>query len=79
MGQRNPCCRCPEGWEEFVDEWVYIFLVNDSDAFLESAWLVREVHDRYIVLRRRMQDGCGWQEIAVSCQYIVAIVEAPRR
>lgn len=77
MGYRNPCCYCPEAWEDFIDSWVLIYLTNDEAPLYETEWQLNQVQDRYIVLRRQTVDLGGWQHVVVPCQQIVALVEAP--
>ena len=77
MGYRDPCCYCPDAWENFINRWVYVYLVNDEDPLYETEWQLRQVQDRYIVIRRPVVDLGGWQHAAIPCQHIVALVEAP--
>lgn len=77
MGYRNECCYCPDAWEDFVNDWVYVYTVNDQEALYETQWQLRQVQDRYIVLRRPVVDLGGYQSAVVLCNQIVAVVEAP--
>lgn len=76
MGYRNSCCHCPEAWTEFIDRWVLIFLANDEDPLFDTPWQLRQVHDRYIVVRRRVADLGGWQRAVIPCQHIIGLMEA---
>ena len=77
MGVRNLCCRCPEGWANFINRWVFVLLTNDDEFLLNTQWQLRQVQETYLVLRRPVADLDGWQRVAIPCQHIAALVEAP--
>jgi hypothetical protein len=70
------CCICPAAWVSFVDDWVFVHVINTTCPFGESQWQLRQVHDTYLVLRRPIGMG-SWQHAVVRCAEIVALVEAP--
>ncbi len=75
MGIRNECCFCPDAWEAFVGEWVFVYLAYDNQAFFGLPWQIDQVQDRYIVARRWTQD-LGWQNVVIPCDKILALVDA---
>ncbi|NLY10163.1 MAG: hypothetical protein GX020_00510 [Firmicutes bacterium] len=75
MGIRNECCFCPCAWEAFINDWAYIYTVNDDAAFGGVQWQLRQVQDTFIIVRRWTQD-LGWQRAVIPCRQIVALVEA---
>lgn len=77
MGLRNLCCRCPEAWANFINQWVYVILTNDNQPLLNAEWQLREVQLTYLVLRRPVADLDGWQRVIVPCQHIAALMQAP--
>lgn len=77
MGLRNLCCRCPEAWANFINQWVYVILTNDNQPLLNAEWQLREVQLTYLVLRRPVADLDGWQRVIVPCQNIAALLQAP--
>ena len=77
MGLRNLCCRCPEAWANFINQWVYVILTNDNQPLLNAEWQLREVQLTYLVLRRPVADLGGWQRVIVPCQHIAALLQAP--
>lgn len=77
MGFRSGCCFCPDEWENFINQWVFVYTVNDSDALFNTQWQLRQVQDRYIVVRRPVADLGGFQRAVLPCHHIVALVEAP--
>ena len=79
MGVRNLCCRCPEAWANFINRWVFVLLTNDDQFLMNTQWQLRQVQETYLVLRRPVADLDGWQRVAIPCQHIAALVEAPPR
>ncbi|NMB00744.1 MAG: hypothetical protein GX971_04390 [Firmicutes bacterium] len=77
MGLRNVCCRCPESWANFINEWVYIVLDNDDQVLFDTQWQLRQVQETYLVFRRPVADLDGFQRAIIPCQHIVALVQAP--
>jgi hypothetical protein len=77
MGVRNLCCRCPEAWANFINRWVFVLLTNDDQFLMDTQWQLRQVQETYLVLRRPVADLDGWQRVAIPCQHIAALVEAP--
>lgn len=71
----NGCCTCPSAWRQFVDSWVYVYVLNSPMPFGDSQWQLIEVENGYIEIRRSLGAVC-WQEAVVRCADIVALVEA---
>lgn len=72
----NACCYCPAAWSNFIDNWVFVHVINTTCPFGESQWQLRQVENTYLVLRRPIGVVC-WQHAVVRCAEVVALVEAP--
>lgn len=71
----NTCCGCPSAWGNFVDNWVYVLVLNSEIPFGDSQWQLVAVENSHIVIRRPLGAVC-WQEAVVRCAEIVALIEA---
>ena len=79
MGLRNLCCRCPEAWANFINQWVYVILTNDNQPLLNAEWQLREVQLTYLVLRRPVADLDGWQRVIVPASILPLCAKLHRR